>query len=40
MKAIVVNRIGDLCLSIGMFGIFYVFGSLDYSTVFSLASQV
>ena len=40
MKALIVNRVGDLGLSIGIFAIFYVFGSVDYSTVFALASNV
>jgi NADH-ubiquinone oxidoreductase chain 5 len=31
------NRVGDMGLSIGFFALFALFGSLDYSTVFSLA---
>lgn len=31
------NRMGDMGLSIGFFAIFALFGSIDYSTVFSLA---
>ena len=33
----IVNRIGDLALCIGLFSIFFFFGSLDYSTVFATA---
>lgn len=36
LKARTLNRIGDLGLSIGIFAIYAVFGSLDYATVFSL----
>ena len=34
------NRIGDFFLTIGFFAIFFTFGSLDYSTVFSLAPYI
>jgi NADH-ubiquinone oxidoreductase chain 5 len=34
--AFTMNRIGDMGLSIGFFAIFALFGSLDFSTVFSL----
>ena len=34
-KAFIMNRIGDLGLLLGMFLIFYTFGSLDYATVFA-----
>lgn len=37
IKALVVNRVGDMFLSIGFFAMFFVFGNLDYSTIFSLA---
>lgn len=37
IKALVVNRVGDMFLSVGFFAIFFVFGNLDYSTVFSVA---
>jgi NADH-quinone oxidoreductase subunit L len=40
MKAIIVNRIGDLGLSIGIFAVFYIFGAVDYSTVFATASHI
>lgn len=39
MKALIVNRIGDFSLSLGMFTIFFVFKSLDFSTVFALSSN-
>jgi NADH-ubiquinone oxidoreductase chain 5 len=34
--AFTMNRVGDMGLSIGLFAIFALFGSLDYSTVFNL----
>jgi NADH-ubiquinone oxidoreductase chain 5 len=37
IKAMILNRIGDLGLIIGIFLIYTTFKSLDYSTVFSLA---
>ena len=37
LKAIIVNRIGDIGLALGIFTIYYVFNSIDYSTVFALA---
>nr|YP_009317641.1 NADH dehydrogenase subunit 5 [Pterocladiella musciformis]AOX49093.1 NADH dehydrogenase subunit 5 [Pterocladiella musciformis] len=36
IKALVVNRIGDFGLSIGIFALFYIFNSVDYLTIFSL----
>jgi NADH:ubiquinone oxidoreductase subunit 5 (subunit L)/multisubunit Na+/H+ antiporter MnhA subunit len=39
MKALIVNRIGDFGLSLGIFAIFFVFGAVDYSTVFATASD-
>lgn len=35
MKALIVNRIGDFGLCLGIFGIFFVYGAVDYSTVFA-----
>nr|BED43650.1 NADH dehydrogenase subunit 5 [Pyropia sp. Myanmar_A]BED43674.1 NADH dehydrogenase subunit 5 [Pyropia sp. Myanmar_B]BED43698.1 NADH dehydrogenase subunit 5 [Pyropia sp. Myanmar_C] len=35
IKALVVNRIGDFGLSLGIVAIFYLFGSVDYEIVFS-----
>lgn len=37
IKAMIMNRIGDFGLSLGLMGIFYLFRSLDYATVFSSA---
>lgn len=37
MKALTVNRVGDMFLSVGFFAIFWVFGNVDYATVFSVA---
>nr|YP_011008377.1 NADH dehydrogenase subunit 5 [Sporochnus bolleanus]WBP70348.1 NADH dehydrogenase subunit 5 [Sporochnus bolleanus] len=37
IKAMLVNRVGDFGLALGIFGIFIIFGSVDYSTVFALA---
>ena len=40
IKAIIVNRIGDFGLALGIFAIYFEFRSLDYSTVFSIAPAV
>ena len=40
IKALVVNRVGDMFLSIGFFGMLFIFGALDYSTIFSLAPMI
>ena len=40
IKAIIVNRVGDFGLSLGIFGIFYVFRSLDFNVVFSMVYSV
>lgn len=40
MKALIVNRIGDFGLSLGIFTIFFVFGAVDYSTVFATAGNL
>ena len=37
IKALTVNRVGDMFLSVGFFALFWLFGNLDYSTVFSLS---
>jgi NADH-quinone oxidoreductase subunit L len=37
-KAFVVNRIGDLGFALGVFGVFALFGSLDFGTVFGAAA--
>jgi len=38
-KAFVVNRVGDFGFLIGLFLIFYTFGSLDYTVVFGAATD-
>ena len=40
MNAMFTNRVGDYFLTIGFFALFFTFGSLDYSTVFSIAPYV
>jgi NADH-ubiquinone oxidoreductase chain 5 len=37
IKAMVVNRIGDLAILVAFFFIFYIFSTLDYDLVFSLS---
>lgn len=37
IKAMILNRIGDFGLALGIFSIYVTFKSVDYSTVFSLA---
>ena len=39
-KALIVNRIGDFGLSLGIFTIFTVFGAVDYTTVFATVSDL
>jgi len=38
-KAFIVNRVGDLGMLLGMFTIFFTFGSLEYSQVFEAAHE-
>lgn len=40
LKAFVVNRVGDFGLMLGLAAIFYLFGSLDYETVFFAAQSM
>lgn len=40
IKAMLVNRVGDIGLVLGMFAIFKEFGSLEFSTVFSAVNEV
>nr|YP_007890739.1 NADH dehydrogenase subunit 5 [Jakoba libera]AGH24233.1 NADH dehydrogenase subunit 5 [Jakoba libera] len=40
IKAMIMNRLGDFGLSLGLLGIFYLFRSLDYDTVFSCAQEM
>lgn len=37
IKAFVVNRVGDFGFALGIYGIFHVFGTLDFDTVFAAA---
>jgi NADH-quinone oxidoreductase subunit L len=37
IKAFIVNRVGDFGFALGIFGVFYVFGTLDFDTVFAAA---
>nr|QNM39653.1 NADH dehydrogenase subunit 5 [Gelidiella fanii] len=37
IKALVINRIGDFGLSIGIFTIFYLFSSVEYLAIFSIS---
>ena len=40
MKAFLVNRVGDLGLALGIFSTFMLFGSVEFSTVFTNASEM
>nr|YP_010127838.1 NADH dehydrogenase subunit 5 [Lessonia flavicans]QPP20365.1 NADH dehydrogenase subunit 5 [Lessonia flavicans] len=40
IKAMLVNRVGDFGLALGIFCIFICFGAVDYATVFALAPQL
>jgi NADH-ubiquinone oxidoreductase chain 5 len=40
MKALIVNRIGDWGLTIGMILMWWIFGNLELSTIFSLAPLI
>src|SRR5207344_2635804 len=37
IKAFVVNRVGDFGFALGIFGVYYVFGTLDFDRVFMAA---
>jgi NADH-quinone oxidoreductase subunit L len=37
MKAFIVNRVGDFGFALGIFGVFYIFHTLDYDAVFAAA---
>jgi len=39
IKAFVVNRIGDFGFALGIFAIFFVFGSIEFDTVFASAAD-
>jgi len=38
IKAFVVNRVGDFGFALGIFGCFYVFGSIEFDTIFGAAA--
>ncbi|MEX2318528.1 MAG: proton-conducting transporter membrane subunit, partial [Bauldia sp.] len=40
IKAFIVNRIGDFGFALGIFGVFVVFSSVDYETIFANAPAV
>jgi NADH-quinone oxidoreductase subunit L len=40
IKAFVVNRVGDFGFALGIFAVFFIFGSLDFGTVFGNAPSV
>jgi proton-translocating NADH-quinone oxidoreductase chain L len=40
MKALIVNRIGDFGLCLGIFSIYFVYGAVDYSTVFAMSGHI
>ncbi len=35
MKAFIVNRVGDFGFALGIFGIYFLFGSIEFSTIFA-----
>ncbi len=35
MKAFIVNRVGDFGFALGIFGVYYLFGSIEFSTIFA-----
>ncbi|MEO0619928.1 MAG: NADH-quinone oxidoreductase subunit L, partial [Pseudomonadota bacterium] len=39
IKAFVVNRVGDFGYALGIFGVFFVFGSIDFDTIFAAAPE-
>ncbi len=39
IKAFVVNRIGDFGFALGIFAVFFVFGTIDFDTVFAKAPE-
>ena len=40
MQSFIVNRVGDMSLSIAFLGIFFLFGNMDFATIFSLAPMM
>ncbi len=39
MKAFIVNRVGDFGFALGIFGVFVLFGSVDFDTIFANAAS-
>ncbi len=39
IKAFVVNRVGDFGFALGIFAIFFIFGAIDFDTVFTSAAE-
>ncbi|MEL6435447.1 MAG: NADH-quinone oxidoreductase subunit L [Pseudomonadota bacterium] len=39
MKAFIVNRVGDFGYALGIFGVFVLFGSVNFDTIFANAAQ-
>nr|YP_203318.1 NADH dehydrogenase subunit 5 [Zancudomyces culisetae]AAW49485.1 NADH dehydrogenase subunit 5 [Zancudomyces culisetae] len=40
MLALIMNRVGDWSISIGIYIIFYIFGSISFTTIFSVAHNI
>ncbi|MGY9106790.1 MAG: NADH-quinone oxidoreductase subunit L, partial [Alphaproteobacteria bacterium] len=40
IKAFLVNRVGDFGFALGVFGVFFVFGTLDFTAVFEMAEEM
>src|SRR6186997_2947519 len=40
IKAFVVNRVGDFGFALGIFGVFYLFASVDFDTIFAQAPSL
>jgi NADH:ubiquinone oxidoreductase subunit 5 (subunit L)/multisubunit Na+/H+ antiporter MnhA subunit len=40
IKALTVNRVGDMGLSLGFFAMLWVFGNVDYASVFALSPYI
>jgi len=40
IKAFIVNRVGDFGFGLGIFGVFFIFRSIDFDTVFAAAKSV
>jgi len=40
IKAMIVNRVGDVGLALGIFAVFYQFKAVDYATVFATVYEI